>query len=124
MPDARTPRSGPLTRALLVDTALAILAREGYILPLGTHAVMIAATLGYGLLLGAGVPVRGGDTTRADRVLLSVTALGRSDRVPGRAGARPGDAIVVTGGYPSAGRPIYATDVTAAANVAMLEATG
>ncbi|MGZ4389722.1 MAG: thiamine-phosphate kinase, partial [Gaiellaceae bacterium] len=31
-----------------------------------------------------GVPVRGGDTTRADRVLLSVTALGRSARVPGR----------------------------------------
>jgi len=44
-----------------------------------------------------GVPVRGGDTTRADRVLLSVTALGRSERVPGRAGARPGDAVVVTG---------------------------
>ena len=39
-----------------------------------------------------GVPVRGGDTTRADRVVMSVTALGRSERVPGRAGARPGDA--------------------------------
>jgi thiamine-monophosphate kinase len=45
----------------------------------------------------AGVPVRGGDTTRADSVLLSVTALGRAARVPGRAGAKPGDAIVVTG---------------------------
>ena len=45
----------------------------------------------------AGVPVRGGDTTRADRVLLSVTALGSSARVPGRAGARPGDLLVVTG---------------------------
>ena len=44
-----------------------------------------------------GVPVRGGDTTRAERVVLSVTALGRADRVPGRAGARPGDAVVVTG---------------------------
>jgi thiamine-monophosphate kinase len=44
-----------------------------------------------------GVPVRGGDTTRADRVVLSVTALGRSERVPGRAGARVGDAVVVTG---------------------------
>jgi thiamine-monophosphate kinase len=44
-----------------------------------------------------GVPVRGGDTTRADSVLLSVTALGRSDRVPGRAGAKPGDAVVLTG---------------------------
>jgi thiamine-monophosphate kinase len=29
--------------------------------------------------------------------VLSVTALGRSDRVPGRAGARPGDLVVVTG---------------------------
>jgi thiamine-monophosphate kinase len=43
------------------------------------------------------VPVRGGDTARAERVYLSVTALGRSDRVPGRAGARPGDLLVVTG---------------------------
>jgi thiamine-monophosphate kinase len=51
----------------------------------------------------AGVPVRGGDTTRADRVFLSVTALGRSARVPGRAGARPGDAIVVTGPLGGAG---------------------
>lgn len=51
----------------------------------------------------AGVPVRGGDTTRADRVLLSVTALGRSARVPGRAGARPGDLLVVTGPLGGAG---------------------
>ena len=35
------------------------------------------------------VPIRGGDTTRADHVLLSVTALGRSDRVPGRAFVPP-----------------------------------
>ena len=44
-----------------------------------------------------GVPVRGGDTTRAGDVVLSVTALGRSQRVPGRAGAQPGDLVVVTG---------------------------
>jgi len=44
-----------------------------------------------------GVPIRGGDTTAADRVVLSVTALGHSPRVPGRAGARPGDFLVVTG---------------------------
>jgi len=50
-----------------------------------------------------GVPVRGGDTTRADSVLLSVTALGRSERVPGRAGAEPGDLIVVTGQLGAAG---------------------
>ena len=45
----------------------------------------------------AGVPVIGGDTTSADRLVLSVTAIGRSERVPGRAGARPGDVLVVTG---------------------------
>jgi thiamine-monophosphate kinase len=44
-----------------------------------------------------GVPVRGGDLTHADRTYLSVTAIGRSVRVPGRAGARPGDLLVVTG---------------------------
>ena len=44
-----------------------------------------------------GVPVRGGDTTRAAGVVMSVTALGRSERVPGRSGAQPGDAVVVTG---------------------------
>ncbi len=49
------------------------------------------------------VPVRGGDTTRADSVVLSVTALGRAERVPGRAGARPGDAVVVTGPLGAAG---------------------
>ena len=50
-----------------------------------------------------GVPVRGGDTTRAQSVLLSVTAVGRSDRVPGRAGARPGNLLVVTGPLGGAG---------------------
>jgi thiamine-monophosphate kinase len=50
-----------------------------------------------------GVPVRGGDTTRADRVVLSVTAVGHSDRVPGRGGARPGDSLVVTGPLGAAG---------------------
>ena len=50
-----------------------------------------------------GVPVVGGDTTRSDRVLLSVTALGRSERVPGRGGAEPGDALVVTGPLGGAG---------------------
>ena len=50
-----------------------------------------------------GVPVRGGDTTRAGSVVLSVTALGRSERVPGRAGASPGDEVVVTGPLGTAG---------------------
>jgi thiamine-monophosphate kinase len=50
-----------------------------------------------------GVPVRGGDTTRADSVVLSVTAIGRAERVPGRGGARPGDLLVVTGPLGAAG---------------------
>jgi thiamine-monophosphate kinase len=50
-----------------------------------------------------GVPVLGGDTTRAELVVLSVTALGRSERIPGRAGARPGDVLVVTGPLGGAG---------------------
>jgi len=50
-----------------------------------------------------GVPVVGGDTSEADRLYLSVTALGRSARVPGRAGARPGDLLVVTGPLGAAG---------------------
>jgi thiamine-monophosphate kinase len=50
-----------------------------------------------------GVPVIGGDTTRADALILSVTALGHSERVPGRAGARAGDRLVVTGPLGAAG---------------------
>jgi thiamine-monophosphate kinase len=51
----------------------------------------------------AGVPVRGGDTTSAALVAVVVTAVGRSERVPGRTGARPGDVVVVTGPLGAAG---------------------
>ncbi len=51
----------------------------------------------YAGIAETGVPVIGGDTTEAPQLVLSVTALGRSPRVPGRSGARPGDALVVTG---------------------------
>ncbi len=51
----------------------------------------------------AGVPVVGGDTTRSEKLLLSVTALGVAERVPGRGGARPGDLLVVTGPLGGAG---------------------
>jgi thiamine-monophosphate kinase len=44
-----------------------------------------------------GVPVAGGDTTRGETLVVTVTAVGRSERVPGRDGARPGDLLVVTG---------------------------
>jgi thiamine-monophosphate kinase len=50
-----------------------------------------------------GVPVAGGDTTAAAEVTVSVTALGRSERVPGRAGAQPGDLLVVSGPLGAAG---------------------
>ena len=50
-----------------------------------------------------GVPVLGGDTTRSAQLVVSVTALGRAERVPGRAGARPGDLLVVTGPLGAAG---------------------
>ena len=51
----------------------------------------------------SGVAVVGGDTTASPVVSISVTALGRSERVPGRAGARPGDMLVVTGPLGGAG---------------------
>jgi thiamine-monophosphate kinase len=51
----------------------------------------------------AGVPVLGGDTSASELLVVSVTALGRSERVPGRGGARPGDALVLTGPLGAAG---------------------
>jgi thiamine-monophosphate kinase len=51
----------------------------------------------------AGVPVCGGDTTKAGLVVITVTALGRAARMPGRSGARPGDLLVVTGPLGGAG---------------------
>ena len=50
-----------------------------------------------------GVPIVGGDTTGAPQLTLAVTAVGRSERVPGRAGAVAGDAVVVTGSLGAAG---------------------
>jgi thiamine-monophosphate kinase len=50
-----------------------------------------------------GVPVRGGDTTAAAQLVIGVTAVGRSERIPGRSGARLGDALVVTGPLGAAG---------------------
>jgi thiamine-monophosphate kinase len=50
-----------------------------------------------------GVRIAGGDTTSAPQLALAVTAVGRSARVPGRAGAQPGDLVVVTGPLGTAG---------------------
>src|SRR3954452_24532923 len=43
----------------------------------------------YAGIAETGVPVRGGDTTEARDVFVTITSLGRSERGPGRAGARP-----------------------------------
>ncbi len=83
----------------LSDLAAACATPEALIvsmaLPVGTAVADVLEL--YEGLNETGVPIRGGDTTRGERVYLSVTAIGRSDRIPGRAGARPGDALVVTG---------------------------
>jgi thiamine-monophosphate kinase len=78
---------------------LALIAGLG--LPGNTHVADVVEL--YEGLNEPGVPVRGGDTTRAGAVYLSVTALGRAERVPGRAGARPGDLLVLTGPLGAAG---------------------
>jgi thiamine-monophosphate kinase len=57
----------------------------------------------YAGIAETGIPVVGGDTTAASQVMVSVTALGRSERVPGRSGAKPGDRLVVTGPLGGAG---------------------
>jgi thiamine-monophosphate kinase len=83
--------SGAVPEALLVSLALP-----------GETEVDDALAL-YEGIAESGVPVRGGDTTASPVVAISVTALGRSERVPGRAGAEPGDTLVVTGPLGGAG---------------------
>ena len=48
-------------------------------------------------LASYGVPVAGGDLSRAPVLTLSVTAVGRAERPLLRSGGRPGDRLVVTG---------------------------
>src|SRR5437762_10060517 len=57
----------------------------------------------YAGLAETGVPVVGGDTTQSERLVLSVSAVGRAERVPGRSGARSGDTLVLTGPRGAAG---------------------
>jgi thiamine-monophosphate kinase len=83
--------SGARPDALLVSLAL----------PAETDLADVVAL--YEGIAETGVPVVGGDTTSAPVASVSLTALGRSERVPGRAGARPGDTLVVTGPLGAAG---------------------
>lgn len=44
-----------------------------------------------------GIPVVGGDTNAGSVLTVSVTAVGRAERVPGRGGAQVGDVLIITG---------------------------
>ena len=89
----------------LSDLAAAGATPDGLIVTLGApgDTSLVDVVELYEGIAEAGVPVAGGDTTRADSLVLSVTAIGRSERVPGRGGARPGDQLVVTGPLGAAG---------------------
>jgi thiamine-monophosphate kinase len=54
------------------------------------------------------LPIVGGDTSSGERVLVAVTAMGRSERVPGRDGAIPGDELLVTGPLGASAAGLYA----------------
>jgi thiamine-monophosphate kinase len=83
----------------LSDLAASGAEPEGLVVTLATPSdTAVADVLElYEGIAEAGTPVIGGDTSAGDRLVLSVTAIGTSARVPGRAGARPGDILVVTG---------------------------
>lgn len=89
----------------LSDLAAAGATADGLIVSLGAPGETLLENVLelYEGLGDPGVPVVGGDTTRAESLVLSVTAVGRSERVPGRGGALPGDLLVVTGDLGAAG---------------------
>jgi thiamine-monophosphate kinase len=89
----------------LSDLAASGATPDGLVVSLGTSGeTELESVLElYEGIAETGVAVVGGDTTAADQLYLSVTALGRSERVPGRAGAVPGDLLVVTGPLGAAG---------------------
>jgi len=89
----------------LSDLAAAGATPEGLVVSFGAPSdTLVGDVLKlYEGLAEPGVPIVGGDTTRADSVVVSVTAIGRSPRIPGRGGARPGDLFVLTGPLGAAG---------------------
>lgn len=95
--------------ANLSDLAALGASPEGLLVSLGAplEATVEQVVELYDGLNEPGVPVVGGDTVRARQWTICVTALGRSERVPGRAGARPGDLLVVTGPLGAAAAGLY-----------------
>ena len=94
----------------LSDLAAAGAEPDGLLVGLGVpHATELEHVLKLYEGLGEpGVTVIGGDTTRSERLYLGVTAVGRTERLPGRAGARPGDVLVVTGPLGASAAGYYA----------------
>jgi thiamine-monophosphate kinase len=76
--------------------------------PVGTDPASIVEL--YEGLNESEVPVKGGDTVAAERLTLSIVAVGRSERVPGRGGAVPGDVLVVTGPLGGAAAGLHALE--------------
>ena len=83
--------SGAEPEALIVTLAL----------PAGADVDDVYAL--YEGIVEAGVRIAGGDTTASPAALVSITAIGYADRIPGRGGARAGDLLVVTGPLGGAG---------------------
>jgi thiamine-monophosphate kinase len=83
---------------------------EGLVVALAAPATTASAAITqlYEGLNEPGVPVLAGDLSSSSFVSVTVTALGRSERVPGRAGALPGDELVVTGPLGAAAAGFYA----------------
>ena len=83
---------------------------EGLVVTLAAPATTTSAAITqlYEGLNEPGVPVLAGDLSSSPVVSVTVTALGRSERVPGRAGAVPGDQLVVTGPLGAAAAGFYA----------------
>jgi thiamine-monophosphate kinase len=83
---------------------------EGLVVTLAAPAAATRAAITqlYEGLNEPGVPVVAGDLSSSPFVSVTITALGRSERVPGRAGALPGDELVVTGPLGAAAAGFYA----------------